>query len=152
MMTNKNLYEMLAGQITDSNAALREQLKSQITESTSESGKGVVQEISEKHTSEIDHLRTELDRQLEELHNNLKEELSEKLDMQMTQILETNRSLSDSIVNLQKDTAIIMETLQLILTNMLLNKVPDQMHVPEEKLKKGVYVNDCNDKFVYVAQ
>ena len=126
MITNKNLYEMLSTQITDSNEALREQLKSQVLESASKNEKSVVEELSEKYTSEINSLKTELSSQLEKLHDSLKEETFEKLDTQMTQILEVNRNLAEKVVNLQKDTAIIMETLQLILTNMMLNKVPDQ--------------------------
>ena len=49
----------------------------------------------------------------------------------MTQILKVNQNLAEKIVNLQKDTAIIMETLQLILTNMMLNKVPDKIDSSE---------------------
>lgn len=127
MITNKNLYEMLSTQITDNNEALREQLKSQVLESASKNEKSVVEELSEKYTSEINNLKTELSSQLEKLHDSLKEETFEKLDTQMTQILEVNRNLAEKVVNLQKDTAIIMETLQLILTNMMLNKVPDQI-------------------------
>lgn len=127
MITNKNLYEMLSTQITDSNEALREQLKSQVLESASKNEKSVVEELSEKYTSEINNLKTEISSQLEKLHDSLKEETFEKLDTQMTQILEVNRNLAEKVVNLQKDTAIIMETLQLILTNMMLNKVPDQI-------------------------
>ena len=118
---------MLSTQITDSNEALREQLKSQVLESASKNEKNVVEELSEKYTSEINSLKTELSSQLEKLHDSLKEETFEKLDTQMTQILEVNRNLAEKVVNLQKDTAIIMETLQLILTNMMLNKVPDQI-------------------------
>ena len=118
---------MLSTQTTDSNEALREQLKSQVLESASKNEKSVVEELSEKYTSEINNLKTELSSQLEKLHDSLKEETFEKLDTQMTQILEVNRNLAEKVVNLQKDTAIIMETLQLILTNMMLNKVPDQI-------------------------
>lgn len=59
MITNKNLYEMLSTQITDSNEALREQLKSQVLESASKNEKSVVEELSEKYTSEINNLKTE---------------------------------------------------------------------------------------------
>ena len=131
MITNKNLYEMLSAQITDSNEALREQLKSQVLESASKNEKSVVEELSEKYTSEINNLKTEFSNQLEKLHDNLKEETFEKLDTQMTQILKVNQNLAEKIVNLQKDTAIIMETLQLILTNMMLNKVPDKIDSSE---------------------
>ncbi|MCI5911431.1 MAG: hypothetical protein MRZ46_07300 [Oscillospiraceae bacterium] len=131
MITNKNLYEMLSAQITDSNEALREQLKSQVLESASKSEKSVVEELSEKYTSEINNLKTEFNNQLEKLHDNLKEETFEKLDTQMTQILKVNQNLAENIVNLQKDTAIIMETLQLLLTNMMLNKVPDKIDSSE---------------------
>ena len=131
MITNKNLYEMLSAQITDSNEALREQLKSQVLESANKSEKSVVEELSEKYTAEINNLKTEFSNQLEKLHDNLKEETFEKLDTQMTQILKVNQNLAENIVNLQKDTAIIMETLQLILTNMMLNKVPDKIDSTE---------------------
>lgn len=131
MITNKNLYEMLSAQITDSNEALREQLKSQVLESASKSEKSVVEELSEKFTSEINNLKTEFSNQLEKLHDNLKEETFEKLDTQMAQILKVNQNLAENIVNLQKDTAIIMETLQLLLTNMMLNKVPDKIDSSE---------------------
>lgn len=131
MITNKNLYEMLSAQITDSNEALREQLKSQVLESASKNEKSVVEELSEKYTSEINNLKTEFNNQLEKLHDNLKEETFEKLDTQMTQILKVNQNLAENIVNLQKDTAIIMETLQLLLTNMMLNKVPDKIDSSE---------------------
>lgn len=131
MITNKNLYEMLSTQITDSNEALREQLKSQVLESANKSEKSVVEELSEKYTSEINNLKTEFNNQLEKLNDNLKEETFEKLDTQMTQILKVNQNLAEKIVNLQKDTAIIMETLQLILTNMMLNKVPDKIDSSE---------------------
>lgn len=122
---------MLSAQITDSNEALREQLKSQVLESASKSEKSVVEELSEKYTSEINNLKTEFNNQLEKLHDNLKEETFEKLDTQMTQILKVNQNLAENIVNLQKDTAIIMETLQLLLTNMMLNKVPDKIDSSE---------------------
>ena len=122
---------MLSAQITDSNEALREQLKSQVLESASKNEKSVVEELSEKYTSEINNLKTEFSNQLEKLHDNLKEETFEKLDTQMTQILKVNQNLAEKIVNLQKDTAIIMETLQLILTNMMLNKVPDKIDSSE---------------------
>ncbi len=131
MITNKNLYEMLSAQITDSNEALREQLKSQVLASASKSEKSVVEELSEKYTFEINNLKTEFSNQLEKLHYNLKEETFEKLDTQMTQILKVNQNLAENIVNLQKDTAIIMETLQLLLTNMMLNKVPDKIDSSE---------------------
>lgn len=64
----------------------------------------------------------------------LKTNLNEKLDLQLNQIMDISKSLADGVTNLQKDTAIIMETLQLILTNMMLNKISDEVTEPNNEL------------------
>ncbi|MDE6672795.1 MAG: hypothetical protein K2K16_11460 [Ruminococcus sp.] len=45
----------------------------------------------------------------------------------ITSQMSNSKSLADGITSIQKDTAIIMETLQLILTNMMLNKISDDI-------------------------
>ena len=54
-------------------------------------------------------------------------ELSEKMDTQFSELLQISECISDTINNLQKDTAVMMETLQLILTNMLIDKVENKV-------------------------
>lgn len=157
MITNKNLYEMIANQMNNSNEALREQLKSQILEGTSQTGQNIVQELSDRYCAEINSLQETLNNKLDNMYNDLKSEMAsdmsdnsetlfrkisedysqkieslqininEKLDVQLNQIMDISKSLADGITNLQKDTAIIMETLQLILTNMMLNKISDEV-------------------------
>lgn len=48
--------------------------------------------------------------------------------------MDISKSLADGVTNLQKDTAILMETLQLILTNMMLNKISDEVTEPNNEL------------------
>lgn len=157
MITNKNLYEMIANQMNNSNETLREQLKSQILEGTSQTGQNIVQELSDRYCAEIHSLQETLNNKLDNMYNDLKSEIAsdmsnnsetlfrkisedysqkieslqininEKLDVQLNQIMGISKSLADGITNLQKDTAIIMETLQLILTNMMLNKISDEV-------------------------
>ena len=50
-------------------------------------------------------------------------ELSVKIDENLNMVLGSLKTLSDGMTDIQKDTAVIMETLQLILTNMMLDTV-----------------------------
>lgn len=164
MITNKNLYEMITNQMTVSNEELREQLKSQILEGTSQTGQNIAQKLSDRYCAEINILKKQLNSKLDTLQNDLKSEmlkdisdnsdalfkkisddytrkieslktnLNEKLDLQLNQIMDISKSLADGVTNLQKDTAIIMETLQLILTNMMLNKISDEVTEPNNEL------------------
>ncbi|MCM1133017.1 MAG: hypothetical protein NC340_06060 [Ruminococcus flavefaciens] len=153
MITNKNLFEMITNQMTVSNEELREQLKSQILEDINQTGQNIAQKLSDRYCAEINALQKQLNSKLDTLQNDIKSEmlkdissnldtlfkkfsddytqkieslkinLNEKLDLQLNQIMDISKSLTD----LQKDTAIIMETLQLILTNMMLNKISDEV-------------------------
>ena len=55
--------------------------------------------------------------------NEAKEELEGRMEQQNAQFLRIYKSLSESMDNIQKDNAIIMETLQLILANLLIDKI-----------------------------
>lgn len=146
---------MIVNQMNISNEELREQLSSQILEGTNQTGQNVAQELSNQYRAEmnvlkdkfynrLDDLKTELrseifskmDEDTNALHeknltvynqkmDRLKTEFHEEMDSQLNQMMSVTKSLADSIADLQKDTAIIMKTLQLILTNMMLNKISD---------------------------
>ena len=55
--------------------------------------------------------------------NEAKEELEGRMEQQNAQFFRIYKSLSESMDNIQKDNAIIMETLQLILANLLIDKI-----------------------------
>ena len=148
MITNKKLYEMIEEQINHSNEDLREKLKMQIAEKSSAT-QTLAQELADRHAVEINNFSAEMHQQWNALQSeiqrtaenqseiiiqklmqdysqkteSLKSELFEKLDENFEQVMNASKSLADGIANLQKDTAVIMETLQLILTNMMLDKV-----------------------------
>jgi len=152
MITNKKLYEMIAEQMNAGNEDLREQLKAQIADKTAQSHT-MAQELADKQSQEISLLSAEISQKFNalqsdlhaEMHNtaenyseimiqkltqeydakleNVKTELLDKLEENFSQMMNASKSLSDGIANLQKDTAVIMETLQLILTNMMLDNV-----------------------------
>lgn len=157
MITNKNLYEMITSQMSTGNEQLREQLKSQILEGANQTGHNIAQELSDKYSAGINALQEHFNSRLDDVHidllseieknisdnsdilfrkisddyskkiDSLSADINEKLDSQFNQIMEVSKSLADGITNIQKDTAIIMETLQLILTNMMLNKISDDV-------------------------
>lgn len=148
---------MITSQMSTGNEQLREQLKSQILEGANQTGHNIAQELSDKYSAGInalqEHLNSRLDAVkidlLSEIEKNISDnsdvlfrkisddyskkieslsaDINEKLDSQFNQIMEVSKSLADGITNIQKDTAIIMETLQLILTNMMLNKISDDV-------------------------
>ena len=54
---------------------------------------------------------------------NVRSELNVRMDENMNMTLNSLKAISDSISDIQKDNAVIMETLQLILTNMMLDNI-----------------------------
>lgn len=77
-----------------------------------------------------DRLNTEIQKSVHETEckimkeiSSLREELNKNIDEKFNQTLQAVKSVSDNMDNLQKDNAIIMQTLQLILANMLLEEV-----------------------------
>ncbi|MBQ8011415.1 MAG: hypothetical protein IJ265_07680 [Oscillospiraceae bacterium] len=152
MITNKKLYEMMVEQMSNSNGALREQLKEQIMTGANEN-QTMMQALMEQQHTEITELSAQTQNAINALQSELRSELgstaaahSQMVIQQLTQehtakmdalktellaylderlglMMQANKILSDHIADLQKDTAVIMETLQLILTNMMLDKV-----------------------------
>ncbi len=87
---------------------LKTELSEKINQATGEQSAIVIQQLTQDYDEKIEFLR---------------KELSEKIDAKYDEIIQANAALAQGITNIQKDTAIIMKTLQLILTNMMLNTV-----------------------------
>ena len=127
MVTNKKLLEELTNQSQVNNEALREQLRSYI-QTVEETQKSTVlsihesdlyQKVSKYTQSSLNQVYVEFIKRL----NEAKEELEGRMEQQNAQFLRIYKSLSESMDNIQKDNAIIMETLQLILANLLIDKI-----------------------------
>lgn len=103
-MANKKLLKKIIAQSQSDNQSIKEQLNQQ-------------QKILADARSELENYSVKSD--------DKRNDLIEKIDSQFSQILNINKTLSEQISGLQKDTAVIMEILQLILTNMLLDEVPE---------------------------
>jgi len=139
MMTNKKLLEEINMQSQIDNENLREQLKEQLS-SISKSNSNFAGALSEQIET-LSKNQNELSQQINDKIQNLyqlgmennkdysekleavKRELLNKIDEQSNYITRMNKTLYDSIVSVQKDTEVIMQTLQVILTNMLLDDV-----------------------------
>lgn len=155
MITNKNLYEMIAKQIDNGNEELRNQLKNQITEKTSQT-QSLFQQLIVRQSADINDLSVVIKERLDSLYNelnskilesveknknnlhststeiselyvaeleNLRKEIDLKIDESNNNIIQMINVVNDHLINLQKDTAVIMETLQLVLTNMMLDNI-----------------------------
>ena len=77
------------------------------------------QKVSKYTQSSLNQVYVEFIKRL----NEAKEELEGRMEQQNAQFLRIYKSLSESMDNIQKDNAIIMETLQLILANLLIDKI-----------------------------
>lgn len=148
MLTNKKLLDEIIAQASINNDDLREQLKQQILAGTnatsknllveltekyetgvslikqefqfrSESIKTEINDLSEKNSSEHNKMISEYDAALKELRI----DMNQRIDSLSEDLASIGKALSDSIVNLQKDNCIIMESIHLILTNILINGV-----------------------------
>ena len=80
-------------------------------------------ENSEKQMQLIKRENENLMREVNDKIDDLRNELIERMNDDLNKNLSSFKALSDGISNIQKDSAVIMETLQLILTNMMLDKV-----------------------------
>ncbi|MBQ8135095.1 MAG: hypothetical protein IJ192_11935 [Clostridia bacterium] len=137
MMTNKKLLEEITARAQNDSQVLCEQLRAQQVEMKTaqaeftqqmentmrelhqQLGIELYRQITDSNKSHIDKLNEEYTDKL----NQVKKELEEKMNTQFSNIVHMNNVLFDSITSVQKDTAVIMETLQLILTNMLIDGV-----------------------------
>lgn len=156
MITNKKMYEMITENMNDNNQALREQLQKHLETGVNES-QTMIRRLTELHQSEITELTQKMESSLSTVQeqlskeivstaagysqmtsqklmehfdqkmNALRAEFMEKMDAQHQEMMKNTGYLFAGIANLQKDTAIIMETLQLILTNMMLDNVEDEL-------------------------
>ncbi|MBR6622312.1 MAG: hypothetical protein IKK91_00195 [Ruminococcus sp.] len=77
----------------------------------------------EKQMQLIKRENENLMREVNDKIDDLRNELIERMNDDLNKNLSSFKALSDGISNIQKDSAVIMETLQLILTNMMLDKV-----------------------------
>ena len=152
MMTNKALFEKISSQMNLSNAELREQLLSQIMANVngvdtlvqrlvdrqhedmsliSESITSIViaqkkeleNEIRDGLNSESQSAVNRLEKKLDKRFDAVQSSLSQQIYESFSQIERKEQQISEEVINLQKDTAIIMSTLQLILTNMMLGEI-----------------------------
>ena len=90
-------------------------------------------ELTEQIKAETDNIGSDIDGKADKMENLIRElylrveavraELSVKIDENLNMVLGSLKTLSDGMTDIQKDTAVIMETLQLILTNMMLDTV-----------------------------
>ena len=156
MITNKKICEMIMENMNDNNQSLREQLRKHFETNIDES-QTMARKLAEFQHDEISKLKTEFDSRLVKIHDEIKNEITDtvtrytqvaiqkiieyydlkidsirtefndKLDENHTEMQNTSRYILECVTNLQKDTAIIMETLQLILTNMMLGDVENSL-------------------------
>lgn len=107
--------------------ALCEQSKQQndyLLEKVDESGKQLTSELASKLSQMItESNQTMLNNILTEYNSKFESLRSEINNMQSENIYYIVKALSNSMKNLQRDNSIIMETLQLILTNLLIDGV-----------------------------
>lgn len=145
-MTNRKLLEEIIAQSESSNQSIREQLQNHIS-TTSEASRGVMNSMFERYTSDYTALTALIDKSSDEITRKVEDQrtvtdelkrsidaynskldevkngLIEKMDTQFSQMLQIHKALSAQMADLQKDSAIIMETMQIILTNMLIDEV-----------------------------
>lgn len=147
LMTNKKLLKKIIEQSQIDNEIVIEQLKTHILES-SEVGIGMMNELFGRYAANYSSLTELLEQSANQISGQLEQQqetandirvdieklyetldetkngLIQKMDSQFSQMSYVNKTLSNQMESLQRDNAIIMETLQLILTNMLLDEVP----------------------------
>ena len=96
-----------------------------------------IESLHQKMATELNETKKELEERIDSYYYQMmsinqyklieaKKEIEAKIDSNFYKMLSTNQRLSEEITSLQKDISIIMETLQLILTNMLLDEVEEK--------------------------
>ena len=101
-------YQNLLNEIDNRHKKLNEEFLSSVNKIINKSNKSTLDNIILEYNSKIEQLNSEFDK---------------KINYQSETILCMIKTLSDNINSLQKDNAIVMETLQLILTNLIINGV-----------------------------
>lgn len=103
------------------NDVLKRQFNVDLAQHNNELTEAINREIS-YNQAEYKDLMSEYDKKLDVL----REEINNRLDSISEEMMSMGKALSDSIINLQKDNSIIMESIQLILTNILINGVSNK--------------------------
>lgn len=103
------------------NDVLKRQFNVDLAQHNNELKEVINREISDNQ-AEYKDLMSEYDKKLDVL----REEINNRLDSISEEMMSMGKALSDSILNLQKDNSIIMESIHLILTNLLINGVSDK--------------------------
>lgn len=104
--------------IQQCNENLKKEINTELVQQSNELIEVINQESSDSQ-AEYKLLMAEYDKKLEQLRN----EMNSRFYSLSEEVMNIGKALSDSIVNLQKDNSIIMESIQLILTNMIINKL-----------------------------
>lgn len=104
--------------IQQCNENLKKEINTELVQQSNELIEVINQESSDNQ-AEYKLLMAEYDKKLEQLRN----EMNSRFYSLSEEVMNIGKALSDSIVNLQKDNSIIMESIQLILTNMIINKL-----------------------------
>ena len=151
MMTNKKLLDEIIEQTSMNNNELREQLKELINAVNNDPSRNIIADISRKYDVGINEIKHEINNfsdkigaELNELSvkqtsenaalsaeyksslKELSDDVNDKIRSLSDEITCIGKALSDSIENIQKDNSIIMESIQIILTNILINGVAEK--------------------------
>lgn len=121
-------YESGVSSIIEDFHQCNENLKKQFNDELAQKSENITEAIN-KGVSHIScnqayhkALLSSYDQKLDELRT----EINNRFDSLSNEMMNMGKALSDSIYNLQKDNSIIMESIHLILTNMLINGVDDK--------------------------
>lgn len=110
-------------QISDSLQAqiktVQEELNSKIEKTATTCSAALMQTMTTHFNGEINKLQAYFDEEIEKLQTAITYTLDERFE----KIMLATKNMTDRMIDLQKDTAVIMQTLQLILTNMMLDNV-----------------------------
>lgn len=120
--SNTSIASDLSEQLGDIKARqeeLSEQTERRIKELHQQLGMELCSRITESNKAEINRLSEEYAEKLEQTQK----ELEEKMDLLFKKCVNMSNVFFEKLTDIQKDNAIIMETLQVILANMLIDGV-----------------------------
>lgn len=111
----EQLSDCLQSQIN----AVQEELNSKIEKTATTCSAALMQTMTTHFNGEINKLQAYFDEEIEKLQTSITYSMDERFE----KIMLATKNMTDRMIDLQKDTAVIMQTLQLILTNMMLDNV-----------------------------
>lgn len=103
------------------NDTLKREINVDFSQQVNKFSETINRKISDNQ-AEYKALILEYNKKVDKLYN----EMNNCLDSVSEEIMNMGKALSNSILNLQKDNSIIMESIQLILTNILINGVSNK--------------------------